>query len=229
MKRMAHSQTMYERILGIDEAGRGCVIGPLVIAALMMDEEKLVALRELGVKDSKCLRPTARKRLLEPIRKLSFQIKIIEIAPEDIDRAVRQRGLDRLEARACAELLREMRPRTAFIDAPGPGGRAFERHIRERLGATNSELICENGADARYPVVSAASILAKECREDRIHELRLQYGDFGSGYPSDPKTRSFLKKILTKKKKVPDYIRSEWATIRKLRDEDIPLFAGQPP
>jgi len=219
---------MNKGILGIDEAGRGCVIGPLVMAALLVDEERLEALRELGVKDSKCLSPVKRRGFLEPIHDLSSRIEIVEIPPAQIDAAVREHGLDRLEAVTCAGMIDAILPEIAYIDAPGPGGHAFERHIRANLNSTGTSLICENGADARYPVVSAASILAKERREEAIRALREEHGDFGSGYPSDPKTREYLKALLSKEKEVPPFIRAEWATVRRLRDEDIPLFSRRP-
>lgn len=217
----------YMLILGIDEAGRGCVMGPLVLAGVLTVPGNEELLRTAGVKDSKKLQPDKRRALVPQIEKLSLKIATAMAMPDEIDEHVRRGALDRLEARMAADLIRELKPDVVYADAPGKGGRAYERALRVFLGEPCPRLVCENKADDTYPVVSAASIIAKEKREEEVAMLRLAYGDFGSGYPHDPATVKYLSCIAGSGSPMPPCVRMEWQTVKRLLEPMGPLFAFQ--
>ncbi|PIY59828.1 ribonuclease HII [Candidatus Woesearchaeota archaeon CG_4_10_14_0_8_um_filter_47_5] len=210
------------RILGIDEAGRGPVIGPLVIAAVLIDDTKEKELRKLGVADSKTLSPRKRESLFSQIIALAgstggYKIKII--SPEEIDAALQDPddNLNLLEARASAELINALTdalaPAAVFLDCPSTTPSAYTTYLAPLLTSPPAKMCAEHKADERYPVVSAASILAKVTRDRAIEELKKEYGgDFGSGYPSDPKTQHFLKENYAS---FP-FFRKTWAPYLKL-------------
>jgi len=200
-------------ICGIDEAGRGCVIGPLVVAGVLVDENTQSKLKELGVKDSKLVAPKQRRRLAKEIKQLATAIEIIKISPQEIDKAVyshrRLHKLNRLEAKTMAKILRSLKPDIAIVDAADVSPERFKQHIKERL-PTSIQVVSEHKADMRYPVVSAASIVAKVERDRIIERLKVQHGDFGSGYMSDPKTKIFLKELAKQSENFPEFIRCSW-------------------
>ena len=206
-------------IAGFDEAGRGAVIGPLVIAGVLI-EEKSQDLQLLGVKDSKLLTPRKRRKLSGKIKDAVLKYAYFELSPAQIDRVVlfgrQYRRLNYLEMCVMAKIIRDLRPDRAIVD---PSDVKPERCIQEirRMLAFEVEIICEHHADRIYPVVSAASILAKVHRDAMVSELRERYGDFGSGYPSDPKTIGFLERIIKNGEEFPSFVRSSWATTKRLR------------
>ncbi len=181
-------------IAGIDEAGRGPVIGPLVIAITVIDQEQEGKLREIGVRDSKLLSPKQRESMFGPVSKVCKH-EIIIIEPKEIDAAVESESsnLNWLEADKAVLLINHLRPDIAFIDCPSNNIQAYTEYIRERLDY-QPKLVVEHKADVTYPIVSAASILAKVTRDTQIDRLKQRYVvDFGSGYPADPLTQEFLK------------------------------------
>jgi len=210
------------RIAGVDDAGRGCVIGPLVVAGVLMPEDKLKLLEQIGVRDSKELTPKRRERLAEEIRKIAEKIKVVKVPPSEVDRivfrGVKYRRLNWLEAKVMAQVISELKPEIAYVDASDVLEERFKEQILEEIPA-GIEVVSEHDADAKYPIVSAASIIAKTERDKEIQKLRMKYGDFGSGYPSDPKTREFLLKCLRERGKYPDCVRKSWKTLRRLAEE----------
>jgi len=207
-------------IAGTDEAGRGPVIGPLVVAGVAMDEKDLPKLKELGIKDSKLLTPKKREELFPKIQELT-KYKIIIIEPQEIDDAVNSTtlNLNWLEAIKYAMVINALNPDKAYVDCPSINTKAFQEYM-EKFLKTKPELIVENKADLNYPIVGAASILAKVTRDREIKKLRDKYGDFNSGYPSDPKTKDFLKKYH---KKYPEIFRKSWSSYKKLQDNQTTL------
>ncbi|RLF37118.1 ribonuclease HII [Candidatus Bathyarchaeota archaeon] len=207
---------------GVDDAGRGCVIGPLVVAGVLMPEDKLKLLEQIGVRDSKELTPKRRERLAEEIRKIAEKIKVVKVPPSEVDRivfrGVKYRRLNWLEAKVMAQVISELKPEIAYVDASDVLEERFKEQILEEIPA-GIEVVSEHDADAKYPIVSAASIIAKTERDKEIQKLRMKYGDFGSGYPSDPKTREFLLKCLRERGKYPDCVRKSWKTLRRLAEE----------
>jgi ribonuclease HII len=209
-------------IAGVDEAGRGCVIGPLVVAGVMVQVENLPILAELGVKDSKLLTPQKRELLYPAIIELCEKYHTIKVLPSQIDTVVessrRLHKLNRLEAQTMAQVIEALKPNEAYVDAADTVEHRFGNHIRECL-KTKTRIISRHKADRTYPIVSAASIIAKVERDREIASLRLEYGDFGSGYLTDDKTMIFLKQMLDKDGEYPDFVRKSWKPAKRAKSE----------
>lgn len=189
---------MMVTVCGIDEAGRGPVIGPLVIAGACLDEKENYQLERIGVKDSKLLTPEQRERLFFQIKTIVSSFEIILVQPQEVDAAVfgiiSGMNLNWLEAHKAAEILNKLHPDKGIIDCPSTNLTAYSSYLRGKLMNKKIDLICEHKADATYVICSAASILAKVTRDHEIEMLKKELGvDFGSGYPSDPKTVAFLR------------------------------------
>ena len=204
------------RIAGVDEAGRGPVIGPLVIAAVVVDEARLEALIEWGVRDSKQLTPLQRSSLESKIRRVSLQTEILEIDALEIDTQRRaKRSLNELEAQWMAQILQHLQWDIAYVDASDVNAERYGRVIQSHL-TSSQPIVSEHKADITYPVVAAASILAKVHRDQRIKELHRKFGNFGSGYPNDPLTRRFLKEWINTHDAFPNIVRQTWETARTI-------------
>ena len=185
-------------ICGIDEAGRGPIVGPLVMCGLLIKEEDEKKLVKLDVKDSKLLTKEKREFLFDKIKDVSSGFEIMIINPEEIDKAVNNHdglNLNRLEARKSAEILNKLNPDKAIIDTPSNNIQSYTEYLSNFIENKNIKLVLEHKADFKYPVVSAASILAKVTRDNEVEKIKKNIGiDFGSGYMSDPKTVVFLEK-----------------------------------
>jgi len=212
-------------VCGIDDAGRGAVIGPLVIAGVLVEEENVHKLVEIGVKDSKALTPKRRERLTEEILKIVKDHYIVKLKPSEIDRVVeagkKLHKLNRLEAQAMAEVVRRLKPDIVYVDASDVSAERFGRHILEEV-PFKVKIVSKHRADKIYPVVSAASILAKVERDRAIAELRRRYGDFGSGYITDAKTARFLERWIRTHGSYPDFVRKSWKPAKRLKDRASP-------
>jgi len=208
------------RIVGVDDAGRGAVIGPLVIAGVLIDEKNLPRLRELGVRDSKRLSPHRREQLAEEIKKLVLKYHIIKLLPPEIDKVVetgrKLHRLNRLEAQTMAKVITVLKPDIAYVDASDVLADRFKDHIEEIL-SFDVQIVSEHKADAKYPVVSAASIIAKVERDKAIAKLRERHGDLGCGYPTDVKTIEFLENRIQKFGFYPDFVRKSWKPAKRLK------------
>ena len=200
-------------IAGVDEAGRGCVIGPLVIAGIAVKAEDLPLLAALGVKDSKLLSAKKREALYPEIIKLTQNHHIIKVLPAQIDKVVSSartlHKLNRLEAQTMAEVIEALKPDEVYVDAADVLEHRFGNHISECL-KTKTKIISRHKADRNFPVVSAASIIAKVERDSEIAVLKTKYGDFGSGYLTDGKTIIFLKRLLDENGEYPSFVRKSW-------------------
>lgn len=209
-------------IAGVDEAGRGCVIGPLVIAGIAVTTEKMQSLIDLGVKDSKLLTAKKRECLHSEILKLTQNHHIIKVPPSQIDIVVQKarkfHKLNRLEAETMAKIIEELKPDEAYVDAADVLEKRFGNHIKERL-TIDTIIISEHKADRTFPIVSAASIIAKVERDHEIANLKLAYGDFGSGYLTDAKTLAFLKQLLYENGDYPSFVRQSWKPAKKAKNE----------
>jgi len=209
-------------VAGVDEAGRGCVIGPLVVAGVTVQTENLRLLVELGVKDSKLLTAKKREALYPEIIKLTQNHHVIKVPPAQIDKVVRSsrvlHKLNRLEAQTMAKIIDALKPDEAYVDAADVLEQRFGNHISECL-RFKTKIVSEHKADRTYPVVSAASIIAKVERDGEIAKLKVKYGDFGTGYLTDVKTRVFLKRLLEKDGDFPNCIRKSWKPAQKAKSE----------
>ncbi|MEM1611140.1 MAG: ribonuclease HII [Sulfolobales archaeon] len=202
-----------EVIAGIDEAGRGPLIGPMVIAAVVLSKESLEELIKAGVRDSKRLSRSARERLAPLIIENSLATIAVMLAPKDLD----SDNINTVEIKAIERILSSISrilgfcPKT-YIDLFVP----LERI--SNLYSICPDIIAEHRADARYHVVGAASIVAKVLRDWHIESIKSLVGDFGSGYPSDPRTREWVSKAGEEDLKlISPFIRHKWATLDKLR------------
>ena len=210
-------------IAGVDDAGRGSVIGPLTIAGVLMKQEDLPKLKELGVKDSKLLSPNRRETLAVEIKRIAQKYSVIKLSPKEIDKVVetgkKLHRLNRLEAQTMAKVIEMLKPDKAYVDASDVLEERFKQHILENL-TFKVEIVSEHKADRTYPIVSAASIIAKVERDKEIAELAKKHGDFGCGYPTDPKTISFLQQCLEKLGEYPDFVRKSWKPAKKAKSEN---------
>jgi ribonuclease HII len=200
--------------IGIDEAGRGPVIGSVFVAGVA----NFKGLAELGVKDSKVLSPAKREYLASRIEE-STDFYVVEMTAREIDEQRKRRTLNEIMVELFAQVLIHFRPDRAFVDAADVKPERFAANLRSNCageGAERIEIISEWKADVRYPLVSAASIIAKVHRDRSIRELEAELGaEIGSGYPADPKTIQFLKELLKEgeMKDLPRYVRQSWRTI----------------
>ena len=205
-------------VAGIDEAGRGCVIGPLVVAGVLMKQENLPALMQLGVKDSKLLTAKKREALFPEILQLAEAHVVLQVLPAEIDRAVKSQRklhkLNRLEAQTMGQIVTALKPEVVYIDAADVLEERFGQHVSE-ASEFKTSIISEHKADRTYPVVSAASILAKVTRDREVAALREQFGDFGTGYLTDPKTGKFLNSWLKGHAEYPDCVRKSWKPAKR--------------
>jgi ribonuclease HII len=201
-------------VAGIDEAGRGPVIGPMIMAICAIDEKNLNSLVELGVKDSKLLTPQRREFLFEKIKALCKH-NIIRLSPSQIDDALNDRSvnLNRLEAKTTAVLINGIKADKFIIDCPSNNIQAYKDLMTHLVNNPEKHLVVEHKADLNNIIVGAASILAKVTRDREIEQLKKVAGiDFGSGYPSDPLTVAFLKENYNKF----DFFRTSWATYKNV-------------
>jgi ribonuclease HII len=203
-------------ICGIDEAGRGPVLGPLVVAGVAVESD--VALRALNVRDSKKLSPERREALAPEVEKVS-KSHVIVIPAKDIDVMRAEMSLNDFEARLFASVIEVLRPDTAYVDAVDVDEIEFKRAILREL-SFDVEVVSQHNADELFPVVSAASILAKVRRDAEVRAIESAFGEaIGSGYPSDPVTIAFLEKWIKEKGSLPPHTRASWDTARRLLSE----------
>lgn len=197
-------------ICGVDEAGRGPVIGPLVMCGVLIEDKDETKLKTLKVKDSKLLTAKQREFLYNKIIKIAKKYKIIIVDVNEVDNAVNgldNLNLNKLEANKTADIINHLNPDKAIIDTPSNNIKKYENYL-SKLIINATKLILEHKADYKYPVVSAASILAKVTRDNEIKKIKNKINhDFGSGYMSDPKTVKFLDAYFEKHKNI---FRKSW-------------------
>jgi len=206
------------KILGIDDAGRGPVIGPMILGGVLIYKKNNKILKELGVKDSKLLTHKKRNEIKKELeKKFNYHLEIT--SPKEIDECS---NLNYLEAVKSAMIINKItrgieEPIKVIIDCPSTNIKSWTTDVQKLIeNPKNISLTCEHKADLNHPVVSAASILAKEKREEEIVKLKKEFEiDFGSGYPSDPKTVEFIQKNF-QEKKFSSIIRFSWDTVKKL-------------
>ena len=212
------------KVLGIDEAGRGALLGPLIVAGVLVAQEDLERLRERGASDSKGVRRERRRDVLLSLRGLFLGARVCTIAPRDIDGT----NLTELELTAAVEIVRRLRPHVLVFDAPvSPGAiPGLAERLRSRCalaGAEPREIIVVPKADRDFPVVGAASLLAKVTRDAYVMYLRRRYGDFGWGYPAEEAAVRFLRAWWERHGELPPICRRKWATARRLLTPELEL------
>tara|TARA_X000001036_G_scaffold196627_1_gene185268 strand:+ start:14697 stop:15425 length:729 start_codon:yes stop_codon:yes gene_type:complete len=208
-------------IVGVDEAGRGPVIGPLVVASLGIPESQINILEELGVNDSKALSPSKRLEIRNKILTYkNWKYSIVEFSAEQIDRAMEHDTLNSIEVRLFAKAINDIGSEhisKLILDACDVNQERFGRNVYARIKPTSEklELISEHKADSKHLIVGAASILAKVHRDLEIERIKQECGfQIGSGYPSDPKTKDAIPSMITGD--LPHInLRWSWATVER--------------
>ncbi|MFB6190432.1 MAG: ribonuclease HII [Candidatus Nanohaloarchaea archaeon] len=209
------------RVLGVDEAGRGPVIGSMFIGGFVVEESGIDDLEELGVKDSKKLSNKRRDLMDEELPGIG-ETFLKEVTASTIDELREVMTLNDIEVQAFAEVIAESGADKVIVDLPEPDADRFIRKLRKELPPRFEDVkfVAEHGADEDYPVVSAASIVAKSARERHVEELKDKYGfDFKSGYPHDEEVTVFLHKYLDEYGELPDETRRSWSTAQRIVKE----------
>jgi ribonuclease HII len=221
-----------ESIIGVDEAGRGPVLGPLVVVGVRTRDDG--PLREIGVRDSKKCTPELRERLGPQIRRFCEHVVVRMIPAERIDSVRTVMTINELEAEVFAEVIRGLltskfpagrTPGTVrvYVDAADANAAAYKERILHHLGF-RVDLVSEHKADVNYPVVSAASILAKLARDEEMARISKEVGeDVGSGYPSDPVTMAYIEKAIRENGVLPSHTRKSWETVQRFLRKDRKL------
>jgi ribonuclease HII len=214
-----------ELIIGIDDAGRGPIIGPMVLAGVFISKEDEKELKEWGVDDSKKLTAEKREEIFEKIKgKFEYRVELTSV--DEIDsRSKMGTNLNRLEAVKAANIINELvRGKEGkikiVIDCPSTNIEAWENCVKQYVAQEKLEKLeffVEHKADANHISVGAASIVAKVTRDREIEKLKKEVGfDFGSGYPSDPFTCRALETRLDELVK-KGIVRKTWATYDNLK------------
>ncbi|OVE84870.1 ribonuclease HII [Natronolimnobius baerhuensis] len=218
---------------GVDEAGKGPVFGSMFAAAVSVDEP---AQLPEGIADSKRLTPARREALAAAIRKDErIRVGVTEITPARIDDP--ETDMNSLSVAAHAEAIADVvaglegdtleTPVSGLCDACDTDAERFARRVSEAYdrtleGAFAVDIDARHGADDDSPVVGAASIIAKVERDAHVAAIAEEYGDVGSGYPSDSATREFLERYVDEHGSLPPFARTSWSTC-----EDVLATAEQ--
>lgn len=201
------------QICGVDDAGRGSMLGPLVIAGISLNKTDIPKLSLLGVKDSKQLTPKSREELYKKIIALVDDYYVAKISPKTIDISVENHDLNHLEAKYMAKVISKLNPDMSYVDSCDVNPQRFGKEIT--LLSNNKNVRSYHHADSRFVVVSAASIIAKVTRDRTIEKLRKNH-DVGSGYPSDSKTINFVKSYYQTNQTLPIFVRKSWKPTQKI-------------
>jgi ribonuclease H2 subunit A len=218
-------------IVGIDEAGRGPVLGPMVYAICCSPLKKMTELKEMGFADSKTLTEEQREIYFEAVQEsfLGWSCKVLD--PHDISAAMlrhKKYNLNQISHDTAIELIEFILIRGVtigqlYVDTVGDATK-YQNQLKEHFGGRIDEIIVSPKADSLYPIVSAASICAKVHRDRAIKEwvfpeISLKESisrDFGSGYPGDPETKCWLQENVDRVFGFPSIIRFSWSTCIEL-------------
>lgn len=206
-------------LLGIDDAGRGPILGPMYLAGVLIKETENSKLKDLGAKDSKLLVHSQRLKIAKEVKNIA-KFHIVESSPKEIDDAVETINLNTLEAKEAAIIINKLNNQKdkikVIIDCPSVNTEAWKNKMVSFIDYTdNLTILCEHKADFNHPVVGAASILAKVSREEAVSKIKEEFGNIGSGYPSDPVTIEFIKSKGRDLEKT-GIVRTSWATWKKM-------------
>lgn len=200
-------------ICGVDEAGRGPVMGPMVVAGLALDTES--ELDGLNVRDSKKCTPKRRESLASELYKIA-RTEVIIVPAEDIDALREGMTMNQIETKLFASIIDKLRPDKAYVDSADVNEQRFGQDIKDELDF-EIEIISKHGADETYPIVSGASIIAKTTRDYEVQKIKKELGsDLGSGYPSDETTIKFLEKWIDTHGELPPHTRRSWKTAQRI-------------
>ena len=206
---------------GIDEAGRGSVLGPLVIAGISFDSIKIDKLKEMGILDSKKTSPKKRVLLFEEIFNLCESIFICKINCSTIDKFVNSNRLNKLESKFMTIIADNLHANKIIVDSCDVNPFRFQQEIKKNLINKEISIYSFHKADSDNVIVSCASIIAKVTRDNEIVKIQKSLGkDIGSGYPSDPKTIRFINNEINAKGS-KKYIRFSWKPVKQIINKNI--------
>jgi ribonuclease HII len=205
-------------ICGVDESGRGPVIGPLVVAGVLVEND--TELIRIGACDSKQLTPKKREQLAPIIKKIVVKYELIVLPAADIDDLRKTMTLNELEVFVFSKIIEKLRPDVCYVDAADVKEERFGKDILSNL-SYRPQMISKHKADVTYPVVGAASILAKVSRDEHVRKIAQELEPalkipLGSGYPADPLTKQFLKTWMKRFGSLPPHVRQSWETCQQL-------------
>ena len=204
-------------ICGIDEAGRGSVIGPLVIAGISIKKSNIKKLEDIGVRDSKALTKNKRSFLFDKILDVSEFVCIYKLDCKTIDENVYQKKLNKLEGIIMSSIIKYISADIAYVDSCDINIDRYTNYLKSNLNLKNNiNIIAMHKADRLNPIVSAASIIAKVTRDREIEILEEIFQNIGSGYPSDKKTMYFIKNWMKEYKEFPNFVRKSWRPMREI-------------
>lgn len=204
------------RVVGVDEAGRGSFVGPLVVGAFAIEDSRVDAVRAAGARDSKELSAPAREEVYARLLRLGA-LASVSLSPRSVDRAVKNGGLNTLEAAAFGRVIRRLGADEARVDACDTNEARFGRRVSARAGG-GTRILARHHADRDDPIVGAASIVAKVRRDRALARLRATLGEgIGSGYPSDAQTVEFVRAHLREVEGAPAWLRVSWATMTRVK------------
>lgn len=230
-----HAKRGISQICGIDEAGRGAVLGPLVVCGFSAAENLQAELKLMGVKDSKQLSRGKRDYLAELLtdKDAPYTISTVHISAQEID-LLRSQGknLNQIESEAMARVYNNLSKssETLIVDSFANNEARVAAEIKLQLVDETVKVVARTGADKLFPIVSAASVVAKAERDAAMAALSAECGhNLGSGYPNDPHTKKFLKQCGTD---FPVWVRHSWATVSRLKrgldGKRKPIFNSNP-
>ena len=218
-------RTINVLICGIDEAGRGSVIGPLIIAGISIKHSNIKKLERIGVRDSKALTKKKRNLLFYKILDFTEFICIYKIDCKTIDENVYQRKLNKLEGGIMSMIIKHMAADIAYVDSCDVNINRYTNYLKSNLDLkNNTHVIAMHKADRINPAVSAASIIAKVIRDREIQMLEENFQNIGSGYPSDKKTMYFINTWIKEYKEFPYFVRKSWRPIREITCKQSKIY-----
>jgi len=205
-------------ICGVDEAGRGPCLGPLVVAGILVEND--TELVRIGVNDSKQLTPKKREQLAPQITNLATNYELIVLPAADIDVLRKTMTINQLEVFMFSKIIEKLKPDVCYVDAADVNEERFGHDIISNL-SYKPRMISKHKADEQYPIVGAASILAKVTRDEHIRKIAQELEPrlnlpLGSGYPADPVTKQFLSTWVSRFGTLPPYVRESWETCQQL-------------
>ena len=211
--------------LGIDEAGRGPVIGPMVYACCYFNYDLKDEIKSyFKFNDSKKLTPEKREKMFEQIKQYPniFQYDLINLSPQYISEKMLLRNkinLNKISHDSAISLINNALSKNVnlthiYVDTVGQPDKYkcyIENNIKKKK---NINIAVEKKADEKYECVSAASIIAKVTRDKAIENIDFPDKNLGSGYPSDCYTVNWLEKNYDEIFGYPDFIRFSWGTVK---------------
>ncbi len=204
-------------LLGVDEAGKGPVVGSMFVAGLVIDEDRLFDLAGFGVKDSKLLSPAKREILSRKILGVATDHYILEVPPKVIDELRLVMTMNEIMVKSFSSVVARLYADRGILDAADVNEQRFADRVKAE-SKTSMQILAEHKADARHQVVSAASILAKVKRDASMRELEeALHCKIGSGYPHDPDTLAFLNRWVQENRELPSCARHSWATAERIK------------